>query len=131
MSAESVLQSALLVALHGDARLSAGLNGVFEGPAVKASPPFAELDEMLAVDWGTKTAAGRELRIGVTLRDAAETGARLQGLAEAAGAAIEAIPRDLDGWRVASLVFVRSRVLRGPPGKWTAVVEYRLRMMAV
>lgn len=130
MSAEGVLQAALLAGLRGDAVLSAGLNGVFEGPAVKASTPYAELGDLLSVDWGTKTHAGRELRVGVTVRDAAETGVRVQWLAEAAGAAIERLPRDLDGWRVASVALVRTRVLRGPPGRWSAVVEYRVRMMA-
>ena len=131
MSAEAVLQAALLAALRGDATLSAGLNGVFEGPAVKASTPYAELGDLLSVDWGTKSAAGREVRIGVTIRDAAETGVRVQRLADAAGAAIEHCPRDLAGWRVASVALVRARVLRGAPGKWSAVVEYRVRMLAV
>ena len=131
MSAESVLQAALLAALRGDAALAAGLNGVFEGAAVKASVPFAELGELLAVDWGTKTAAGREVRVAVTVRGAGDTGAVVSGLAGAVGAAIEVVPRDLAGWRLASVVFLRTRLLRGGPGAWAAVVEYRVRMMAV
>ena len=131
MSAESVLQAALLAALRGDAALAAGLNGVFEGPAVKASPPFAELGELLSVDWSTKTAAGRELRVAVTVRGAGDTGAAVAALAGMVGAAIEAVPRDLAGWRVASVALLRTRLLRGAPGVWAAVVEYRVRMMAV
>ncbi|MFC3581934.1 DUF3168 domain-containing protein [Sphingomonas hylomeconis] len=131
MSAESVLQAALLAALRGDAALTAGLNGVFEGPAVKASPPFAELGELLSVDWGTKTVAGRELRVAVTVRGAGDTGAAVAALAGMVGAAIEAVPRDLAGWRVASVALLRTRLLRGAPGVWAAVVEYRVRMMAV
>ncbi|MEN2786485.1 DUF3168 domain-containing protein [Sphingomonas qilianensis] len=131
MSAESVLQAAVLTVLRGDAGLTAGLNGVFEGPAVRASLPFAELGELLAVDWGTKTAAGRELRIAVTVRGAGDTGAAVAALAGAVGAAIERLPRDLSGWRVASVVLLRTRLLRGGPGAWAAVVEYRVRMLAV
>lgn len=132
MSAESVLAAALLAVLRGDAVLAATVNGVFETGGVEtggvAALPFAELGELIAVDWGTKSAAGRELRVGVMLRDAGEAGVRV--LAEAAGAAIERLPRDLSGWRVASVVFVRSRVARAAAGKWSALVEYRVRMMA-
>jgi hypothetical protein len=131
MSAESVLQAALLAALRGDATLAAGLNGVFEGAAVKASLPFAELGEVLAVDWGTKTAAGREIRVAVTVRGAGDTGAAVSALAGMVGTVIEAVPRDLAGWRVASVVLLRTRLLRGGPGAWAAVVEYRVRMLAV
>lgn len=130
MSAERVVHDALMAALAGDAALGTALNGVFAGPAVKATPPFAEVGELLSVDWGTKDRAGRELRIAVTLRDAGETPARLHDLAGLAAAAIEAMPRVLPGWAVASLVPLRTRVLRGAPGKWAAVVEYRVRVLA-
>lgn len=126
MSAESVVQAALVAALKGNT----GLNGVFEGPPVKATPPYAEIGETLSGDWSVKDRDGRELRLAVTIRDAAETPTRVQALAAAAGAAIEALPRDLDGWRIASLVFVRMRLLRPAPGRWSAVIEYRVRMLA-
>ncbi|WP_010161248.1 DUF3168 domain-containing protein [Sphingomonas sp. PAMC 26617] len=93
MSAESVLQAAVLANL----RAVAGLNGVYVGPPVRATPPFAELGELIAVDWGAKDRAGRELRVLVTLRDAGETAVRLAALAASVGAAIEALPRDLTG----------------------------------
>lgn len=126
MSAESVVQAAVLAALRG----LGGLNGVFEGPPVKATPPFAELGELLSGDWGVKDRDGRELRLAVTIRDVGETSARAQVLGGAAGAAIEAIPRDLDGWRVASLVLVRSRLLRPTPARWSVMIEYRVRVLA-
>lgn len=131
MSAEAVLQAAVLRALRDDAILAAGANGVFEGPTTRASTPYVELGELISVDWSVKDRTGRELRLSVTVRDAGETLARAQLLAGAAGAAIEALPRDLPGWRVAGLVFVRMRSSRGPPGTWAAFVEYRVRMMEV
>lgn len=130
MSAEIVLQAALLAALRGSAVLAAGANGVFAGAPVKASVPYVALGEVLAVDWGTKTAAGRECRVAVTVRDAGETAMRAQQLADAAGVAIEKSARDLPGWRVASVVFLRSRVVRERDG-WAVAVEYRVRMLAV
>ena len=124
--AESVVQAAVLAALRG----IDGLNGVYLAPPVKATPPYAELGDLLSGDWSVKDRAGRELRLMVSVRDAAERNARVQALAGAVGAAIEALPRDLAGWRVASVVLVRSRVRGGPPGRWAAMVEYRVRVLA-
>jgi hypothetical protein len=130
MSAEGALHAALVAALREAADFGGVLNHVFEGPAVKASAPYAEVQPLVAVDWGTKDRAGRELRPAVVVRDAGETPARLHALIGAACAAIEAMPRDLAGWRVASLAFVRSRMLAEAPGRWAAVVEYRVRVLA-
>ncbi|HVI99071.1 MAG TPA: DUF3168 domain-containing protein [Sphingomonas sp.] len=129
MSAEHVLHAALVTALRGADGLDGAINGVFEGPAVQASPPFAEVQPMIAIDWGTKDGAGRELRPAVVVRDAGETPARLHALAEAVAAAVEGLPRDLDGWRVASNVFVRSRMLPEAAGRWAVSIEFRVRML--
>ncbi|MCM8729702.1 DUF3168 domain-containing protein [Hephaestia sp. GCM10023244] len=129
MSAESVLHAALVTALRDADALRSALNGVFDGPPVQATPPFAEVQPMLAIDWGMKDRAGRELRPAVIVRDAAETPARLHALADAVVAAVATMPRDPDGWRVASSVFVRSRMLREAPGRWAMAIEFRVRMM--
>jgi hypothetical protein len=44
--------------------------------------------------------------------------------------ALLAIPRDLPGWRIASLVFLRSMVVRDPAGPWAGLVEHRVRLLA-
>jgi hypothetical protein len=126
MTAEAVVQAAALAAVRG----VAGLNGVYLAPPVKATPPYAELGDLLSGDWSVKDRAGRELRLMLSVRDAAESNARVQALAGAVGAAIEGLPRDLAEWRVASVVLVRSRVSGGPPGRWSASVEYRVRVLA-
>lgn len=128
MSAESVLAAAALSAL--DAALGDQVNGVFDGPPVKASAPWVELGALVAVDWSTKDIAGREIRLALTARDRADKPARCHSLAAAAGGAIEGLPRDLDGWRVASILFVRARVIGERPGGWAATVEYQVRMLA-
>ena len=81
MSAESVVQAAVLAAVRG----VAGLNGVYLGPPVKATVPFAELGDLLSGDWSVKDRAGRELRLIVTVRDAGDSPARAQALAGAVG----------------------------------------------
>lgn len=129
MNAEGAVRVAVAAALRADAVLTAALNGVFDGPAVRASPPYAELGDTLASDWGTKDRRGREVRIAVLLRDLAERPERLAELADKAGAAIETMPRMLDGWRIASLAPLRSRMAGEGPGKWIAVIEYRVRIL--
>jgi hypothetical protein len=37
--------------------------------------------------------------------------------------------RDLDGWRVASVTFVRAIVVRDPAGPWAGLIEHRVRVM--
>lgn len=133
MSAEGVLADAVATALRqavGQAGALAALNGVFAGPPVKASPPWAEIGEVLGTDWGTKDRAGAELRIAVTLRDAGETAARVQAMGAAAGAAILALPRVLAGWEVASVALARSRLAGTAPGRWSMTLDYRVRMLA-
>ena len=129
MSAESVLAEAVLARLR--TALGDGVNGVFAGPPVKASEPWVELGAVVAVDWGTKTAAGREVRLVLSIRDKAERSGRVHALAAVVGEGVEDLPRDLDGWRVASLSFVRSRIVGDRPGAWSATIEYQVKLLAV
>jgi murein endopeptidase len=117
------------MALKASAVLSAELNGVFLGPAVRASAPYAEVSEAQAGDWSTKDVRGREVRVGVVLRDAAEAPDRIGRLADACERAIEALPREMGGWQVAHVRFVRSRIAGDGPGRWIAAVDYRVRML--
>ena len=126
MSAEQAAADAVLDALAA----IPGINGAYPGPPVKASLPWIELGPVIAADWGTKDAAGREVRVTATIRDAGDTPARLHMLAAAAGAAIEGIPRDLPVWRVVGIAFLRSRIAGTGPGEWAAVIDYRLLMLA-
>lgn len=128
MSVEGAFQSALVAALR--AAIGDRINGVFEGPAVRATAPYAEIGELLSIDWSTKDAEGRELRSLVQLRDRDETAVRLQGLACDADAAIRALDPALDGWRIASVMLVRNRIVRSGVGQWTALIEHRARVLA-
>ncbi|MBS0479056.1 MAG: DUF3168 domain-containing protein [Proteobacteria bacterium] len=128
MSAEQALADAVLAGVR-DA-LGASVNGVFDGPPVKASAPWAELGPIVAADWSTKDKAGREVRLVLTVRDRADAPARCHTLAAAAGGAVEGVARDLDGWRIASCCFVRARVSGSRPGEWAASVEYQVKLLA-
>jgi hypothetical protein len=130
MSAQTVLGEALVAALKAHAGVARVVTAVFDAPPVRAARPFAEVAEALLTDWSTKDMAGREGRIAIVLRDAGERPVRLRDLAGAVDAAVEALPRDLpEGWRIASLVPVRSRIVREGEGLWAGTNEYRVRML--
>jgi hypothetical protein len=130
MSAQTVLGEALVAALKAHAGVARLVTAVFDAPPVRAARPFAEVAEALLTDWSTKDMAGREGRIAIVLRDAGERPVRLRDLAGEVDAAVEDLPRDLaEGWRIASLVPVRSRIVREGEGLWAGTNEYRVRML--
>lgn len=128
MSAAATLRGAVRGRLA--AALAGTVNRVLDGAAHGASEPFVQLREAVATDWGTKDRTGREVRLGVSVRDAGDTATRCHAIAAAAEAAIEAMPRDLPGWRVVSIALIRSAVTGEGAGRSVALVDYRFRMLA-
>ena len=126
----ATLQEAVVTALKSSAPLMALVTGVHDGPPPRARYPYLTISDALVSDWSTKTATGREIRLALTLWDDSQQGARMQQLIALSGAALETVPRDLPGWRVASAVFLRSLVSRDPAGPWAGLCEYRFRMLA-
>ena len=118
-----VLQAALV------ARLNVVLEvGVFDAPPVRGGLPYAVVDEPVLSDWSTKSFAGREGRVLLTLFDGGERPVRLRSLLAAAEEGLEALPPDLgEGWRVVRLALVRSRVLR-VGDRWRGTSEFLVRM---
>jgi hypothetical protein len=110
-------------------RAQVAVTRVFEGAAAKGTVPFLTLREWVAGDWGTKDRAGCEVRIGVAVRDAGESGARAVALAAAAEASLLSLP-SLAGWRVVTAVPVRSVLVNEGAGRWAALVDVRVRIMA-
>lgn len=125
MSVQLVLQAALVEALAG-----LEVTRVFDAPPVRAARPYALVEEAWLSDWGTKDMAGREGRFAVALFDAGERPVRLRALAGEVESAIEAMPRGIgQGWAIASLVLLRSRISREGDGRWQSVSEFRVRML--
>ena len=123
--AGEVLASAAVAALGG----VAGLNGAYEGAPLQAAFPYAIVEAGPERDWSHKSGEGRELRLAVTIRDKGERPARIRGLADAAEAALGGIPVALDGWRLVTLVILRSHLLRSNDAAWSALIEFRARML--
>ena len=130
MSVHEQLTAALVAALAEHGPLAAVLTGVFDGAPARCALPWAQVVEPVLVDWSTKDMAGREGRVSVILRDAGERPVRLRMLAGAAEDALAAMPGAIgEGWRVVTLLPVRSRIVADGPGKWMAAGEWRVRML--
>ena len=125
MSAGAALQAAALAALAAVEGL-----GRYELAPVQAALPYATIETGPESDWGHKSGAGRELRLAATLRDAGERPERLRRLMAAVEVALAGLERDLPGWRLVTMMFVRSRLVRERSGQWAGVVEFRARMLA-
>jgi hypothetical protein len=129
--AVQALQAAAVAALSAHPVLAAQLTGIYDGPPPRAAFPYIAVTDGVTSDWGTKTKQGREIRLAFTVWDDGEAATRLTDLMGHVDDALLAIPRDLPGWRIASLVFLRSMVLRDPAGPWAGLVEHRVRLLAV
>lgn len=129
--AVQVLQAAAIAALSAHPVLTTQLSGIYDGSPPRAAFPYVAITDGLTSDWSTKTTTGREIRLAFTVWDDGEAATRLADLMGHVDDAILAIPRDLPGWRIASLVFLRSIVVRDAAGPWAGLVEHRVRLLAV
>ena len=127
-TAAQALQRALVATLRA-ASFAGGLTGIYDGPPADAACPYVAISDGSTTDWSHKTGRGREHRLSIAIWDDGATPARLHGLLAQAEDAIEAMPRDLDGHRIASLVFLRARIVRDPDGPWAGRLDYRVRTL--
>ncbi|GGB30373.1 hypothetical protein GCM10011380_19820 [Sphingomonas metalli] len=123
MSARELLVAAVM------ARLKPLPLAVFDAPPVRATVPRAVVEEPALADWGAAGISGREGRLTVALSDEGERPGRLRGLLAAVE---EAVPRTApvlgQGWRIARLQLVRSRLTAGPAGRWSGAAEFAVRL---
>lgn len=126
MMAGAALAQAAVSALRG----VAGLTCVTEGKPVQAALPYLLVDAGTESDWSHKEGVGREVRLALTVHDAGEDRTRLRRLAAAADAAVATAADALQGWRLVSFVFLRSREVSAPRGGSALLLEYRARVLA-
>jgi hypothetical protein len=123
MSAGGALQEAVATAL-----LPVGeLTGVYDGPPARAAFPYVIVDGGTEVDWSHKSGRGREVLLAVTLWD--EQPARLHALVDGIEAAVAAIGM-VAGWQLASIAFLKRRIVRDVAGPWAAAIDFRSRLLA-
>ncbi len=111
--------------------LLADIAPVYDGVPPRAAFPYIVISESPVTDWSTKTEQGREIRLALTLWDDGEVAQALRFLMVTVEAAMDIFPRDLPGWRVASLVILRSLISREPDAPCAALIEYRIRIIAL
>ena len=128
-AAVMAVQKAVVAAMKAHAPLAGAVSGVFDGPPAGACFPYVAMADSPCVDWSHKSGRGREIRLAVSIWDDGKRAARLHALMREAEAAIEGMAVALDGWRVVSLNFLRSRVVRDADGPWAGLVEYRVRVL--
>jgi Protein of unknown function (DUF3168) len=124
MSALAAVQAALVTQL-------ASIAPVYDGAPPRAAFPYIVISDSPVTDWSSKTERGREIRLALNIWDDGETAESLRALMIAVEAAMDDFPRDLPGWRVASLIFLRSLISRDPDGPSAALIEYRVRIIAL
>jgi hypothetical protein len=108
----------------------AGIGRVYDAPPLQAAAPHALVGVDFEGDWGHKGGSGREVRLATTLFDKAERPVRLRRLAAEAESTLGGLAGLLGEWRIVSMRFVRTRLVREPKGSWAAVVEFRARLLA-
>ena len=128
--AMQVLKTAAISVLEAHPVLATELTGIYDGPPPRAAFPYVSIADGISGDWSTKTAPGREIRLALNVWDDGEQASRLSSLIAHVEDAVAAMPRDLPRWRIASLVFLRSMIVRDAAGPWAGLVEYRVRMLA-
>lgn len=134
MSGEMAVRGAVLSALRSDAALMSLVNLVSDGEPLKASPPWLQLGEAVASGWGARGVSGLALRLPIQLIVRGDDLARVTEVLARVDAVLAGIDGDLGGdagdWRITSLRFERSRILRGRTG-WRASVDYAVRAARV
>lgn len=125
--AAMALQAALVDALSA----LGGISGVYDGAPARAAYPYVTVEDGATADWSHKSGRGRSHRLGIAVWDDGLTPSRLHQIMGQAQAAIEAMPGDLDGHRLVSLVFLSARVLREGDGPWRGEIRYRARTLEV
>lgn len=125
------VQKSAVAAMRGHAPLAGAVSGIFDGPPAGVCFPYVAMVESPCVDWSHKSGRGREIRLAVTVWDDGRRAARLHGLMREVEAAVEAMAVEMEGWRLAGLQFLRSRVVRDADGPWAGLVEYRVRVLEI
>lgn len=127
---ESAFRSALTAWLRSDAALASMVNAIEEEGAVAASLPAIAIAASAAVDRGSKTHAGREVRLALELRDRSDDPASTGAIIAAIEQRIATLAPTQTGFRVVATQFLRSRVERRARSIRAVLLEYRFILIA-
>ncbi len=125
------VQAALVAALKGYAPLTPLITGIYDGAPPRADFPYITIGDSPSIDWSTKTAVGREIRLALSIWDDGQSAARLHGIMGIAENAVATLPRAVPGWSLVNLTFLRSMVVRSAAVPWVGLLDHRVRVLAV
>ena len=126
---EIPFRAALVAWLRADPLLADMLNSIEEDGPVAASPPHLALVASAGIDWSTKTARGREIRLALELAGRGDDPAQTAVLAQRVEQRIATLAPQQAGYRIVVTQFLRSRVERRRRGLRAVLLEYRFTLI--
>ena len=129
---EIPFRAALIDWLASDPALGAALNAVVEEAPSRVALPWLALTASASTNWGTKTLAGREIRVALELNFRSDDPLGGAALVAAIEARVESLPYDqtASGFRIASMAMLKARDEQRGEALRVVVLEYRARVMA-
>ncbi|NLR37887.1 DUF3168 domain-containing protein [Novosphingobium sp. ERW19] len=129
---EIPFRAALIDWLASDPALGAALNAVVEEAPSRVALPWLALTASASTNWGTKTLAGREIRVALELNFRSDDPLGGAALVAAIEARVESLPYDqtASGFRIASMAMLKARAEQRGEALRVVVLEYRARVMA-
>ena len=126
---EIPFRAALMAWLRADPILADMLNSIEDDGPVAASPPHLALVASAGIDWSTKTARGREIRLALELAGRGDDPAQTAVLAQRVEQRIATLAPQQAGYRIVVTQFLRSRVERRRRGLRAVLLEYRFTLI--
>ena len=127
---EIAFRAALLAWLAADPVLAAGLNAIVEEAPLRTSPPWLGIVASASADFSHKTGMGREVRVALELQTLGDDPGEAAALVGAIEARVAALPSQQDGFRIASLAFLRARAEQRGEARRAVLLEYRALLIA-
>lgn len=129
---EIPFRAALIAWLASDPALADALNAVVEEAPSRTALPWLALTTSASTNWGTKTIAGREIRVALELNFRSDDHLGGAALVAAIEARAESLPADqsASGFRIASIGMIRARAEQRDEAVRVVVLEYRARVLA-
>ena len=127
---EIALRAALISHLTEDPLISDQLSAITEEAPVRASLPWLAIVASASADWSHKTGEGREVRVAMELQMRGDDPATAGQLVQDIEQRIAVIPHEQDGFRIASVQFLRARTEQRGGTIRAVLLEYRFRLLA-
>ena len=127
---ETALRTALIAWLATDPALSGALNAIVEEAPSRTAFPWLAIAASASTDWGTKTEAGREVRVALELHCRGDRADVAADLTTAIESRVAALPAAQDGYQIVTIQFLRARAEQRAGNTRAILTEYRFRLLA-